>query len=415
MKTTYCFRVCAILAVLFLASTVLSNRPARAEAQATSIVVNTTIDELNADGDCSLREAIQAANSNSAVDACPAGSESDTIFLPAGLYSLTLGPSGEDENLGGDLDISQDLTIIGDSKSTTILDGNASDRVFHVMGSYVQISDITIRNGAIPTGSETGGGAVLTDGDSTLNIKSAVITGNQAPDTYGGAIDNSGNTQLRDVLFTNNSGHWGGAVFNIGVITINNTTFANNTSTQTGGGLDNNSTATIVNTTFSGNSSVNGGGMYNDGQDVFMYNVTFAYNNTAIRNAGNIRFVNTIIAYSTSGVNCERVNSNAVFFSARNNLDSGNTCNFKNPTDLVNIDPRLAPLGDYKGPTPTHTLLGDSPAIDTGTDQDCPTVDQRGARRPADGDENGTQTCDIGAVEFNGTLPSFILMPIISR
>ncbi len=403
------------MAVLLLASTVLLNGPARAEAQATSIMVTTTIDELNVDGDCSLREAIQAANTDTAVDTCPAGSGMDTIFLPAGLYSLTLGSSGEDENLGGDLDISQDLIIIGDSKSTTILDGNASDRVFHVTGSYVRISDITIRNGVVPSGSETGGGAALTDGDSILNIKSAVITGNQAPDTYGGAIDNSGTTQLRDVLFTNNSAHWGGAVFNIGSITINNTTFANNTSTETGGGLDNNSTATIVNTTFSGNASVNGGGMYNDGQDVYMYNVTFAYNNTAIRNAGNIRFVNTIIAYSTSGVNCERVNSTAVFFSARNNLDSGNTCNFKNPTDLINTDPRLAPLGDYKGPTPTHTLLGDSPAIDTGSDQDCPTVDQRGARRPADGDENGTQTCDIGAVEFNGTLPSFILMPIISR
>lgn len=35
-----------------------------------TINVNTTDDELNNDGDCSLREAIRAANTDTAVDAC---------------------------------------------------------------------------------------------------------------------------------------------------------------------------------------------------------------------------------------------------------------------------------------------------------------------------------------------------------
>ena len=39
-----------------------------------TIPVNTLTDELNSDGDCSLREAIRAANLDQAVDACPAGS-----------------------------------------------------------------------------------------------------------------------------------------------------------------------------------------------------------------------------------------------------------------------------------------------------------------------------------------------------
>lgn len=42
-------------------------------AQAASLVVSTLDDELNSDGDCSLREAITAANTNTAADACPAG------------------------------------------------------------------------------------------------------------------------------------------------------------------------------------------------------------------------------------------------------------------------------------------------------------------------------------------------------
>ena len=37
-----------------------------------TLTVNTTDDELNTDGDCSLREAIQAANTDAAVDACVA-------------------------------------------------------------------------------------------------------------------------------------------------------------------------------------------------------------------------------------------------------------------------------------------------------------------------------------------------------
>jgi len=42
-----------------------------------TITVNTTDDELNTDGDCSLREAIRAANTNSTIDACAGGSGPD--------------------------------------------------------------------------------------------------------------------------------------------------------------------------------------------------------------------------------------------------------------------------------------------------------------------------------------------------
>jgi len=68
-------------------------------AYATTITVNTTDDELNADGDCSLREAIQAVNTGGAVDACAAGSgAADTIMLPAGTYRLNvLVGAGEDD------------------------------------------------------------------------------------------------------------------------------------------------------------------------------------------------------------------------------------------------------------------------------------------------------------------------------
>jgi CSLREA domain-containing protein len=63
------------------------------------IFVDTFDDELDdGGGDCSLREAIQAANLNHAVDGCPAGGVYDVIHLPAGTYDLSLFGEGASSN-----------------------------------------------------------------------------------------------------------------------------------------------------------------------------------------------------------------------------------------------------------------------------------------------------------------------------
>src|SRR5512147_2432705 len=115
----------AFLGIL-LAILVWTAIPPRA-AHATSIAVTTTTDELNTDGDCSLREAIRAANTNVAVDACAAGQndQTDTITVPAGTYTLTV--AGYDNDAaGGDLDLRNntaldDLVITGAGAATTII------------------------------------------------------------------------------------------------------------------------------------------------------------------------------------------------------------------------------------------------------------------------------------------------------
>ena len=101
-------------------------------AYAATITVSTTADELNADSDCSLREAIVAANTDTAVDACPAGSCADTINLPAGNYVLSIAGMAEDATLTGDLDITQSLTISGAGPASTTVDANSLDRVFQM-------------------------------------------------------------------------------------------------------------------------------------------------------------------------------------------------------------------------------------------------------------------------------------------
>ena len=62
---------------------------------------------------------------------------------------------------------------------------------------------------------------------------------------------------------------------------------------------------------------------------------------------------------------------------------------------LLTINARLAPLGDYGGPTQTVALMSDSPAINRGNNLDAPPTDQRGLTRIVGG------TIDIGAYELN--------------
>ena len=86
-----------------------------APAAANTISVNGTGDVVANDGQCTLREAITAANtdtaSGNASGEC-AVSGADTIVVPAGTHEETL-TGFEDSNAGGDFDLYSDLTIQG--------------------------------------------------------------------------------------------------------------------------------------------------------------------------------------------------------------------------------------------------------------------------------------------------------------
>ena len=83
------------LAALSLASISMSSG-----AWGATLVVDSVEDALVDDGNCTLREAVRAANLDVSVDACPAGSPPlDTVLLPAGLYALSLPGVDEDEAL----------------------------------------------------------------------------------------------------------------------------------------------------------------------------------------------------------------------------------------------------------------------------------------------------------------------------
>lgn len=385
------------------------------EVSGVPIVVNTTDDEINSDGDCSLREALRAANTDTSVDACPAGNGNDTILLPIGMYTLTRGGINEDEGLTGDLDIYSNMSISGAGMKDTIVDGNQIDRVFHITGNFeVNLSGLTIQNGTFTGGGPYGGGGILNqDTEANLTLTKVIMTANHADEGNGGGLDNVGRATLFDVSIIGNSAARGGGVFSDGSqLNLRGVTLSLNSAIDSGGGLDNSGNADINNSTFSGNSAPEGGGIYNQG-DINLLNSTFNNNSMAFEHeGGNIRVKNTIVAGSTPGDNCT---GRFTLTSNGNNLDSGESCNFTSTNDLSNEDPLLDVLQDNQGFTWTHALLEGSPAIDKGDNLDCPSTDQRGAYRPADGDGNDSKICDIGAFEHSGTFPSLMFLPITFR
>jgi hypothetical protein len=98
--------------------------------------------------------------------------------------------------------------------------------------------------------------------------------------------------------------------------------------------------------------------------------------------------------------------SGGMIESGGDNIESADTCGFHTTGDMVNQDPYLAPLADNGGPTHTHWLQANSPAINAITFSRCQlNQDQRGAPRPKHG------SCDIGAVEVNQEL----MLPIVLK
>ena len=227
------------------------------------ITVNTVNDLITSDGLCSLREAIIAANTDSAYSDCVSGSGADTIvFDPAlpspALFVLTKSGANEDSAHTGDLDIVGTLTIIGSNiaavepESHIIIDGNGDDRVFEILsGARVTISGVTIQNGNASM--DVGGGLKIVG---LLTMSNSLIQGNQ-----GEGISNDGGLlTLRNVQISDNSNGYGVRNQNSATLTFERGVVSGN---QRGGIYNVASTATLSEVNIVMNNG--GGGVYNSG------------------------------------------------------------------------------------------------------------------------------------------------------
>ena len=278
------------------------------------------------------------------------------------------------------LTIGTSLNVIGAAATTTIIDGNHAGRVVTISSADVQItlSNITIRNGGV----NGFGGGIYNIGMLTINNSTV-----------------SGNTSFHP------ASSCGGGIYNSGQLTINVSTISGNRAmgdkgNAYGGGICASGSVTINNSTLSGNSafcgnilqpcsSDGGGAIYNGG--ILVVNNSTLSGNSATENwqnfvplgggiynnsSGEVHFQNSILANNRvieTGHHQVNEPSNCYGSATSNgyNLSDDGTCTFHNSGDRNNTNPMLGPLQNNGGPTQTMALPSGSPAIDAGNPSGC--------------------------------------------
>ncbi len=236
-------------------------------------------DASTANGTCTLREAIRAANSNTATDACRAGSATqvDVVRLPAGTYTLDLsGGTDEDASASGDLDITESVRLIGAGPGLTVIDGSQAtsvDRVLHVLATAEEVTfaRLTITGGEAMADCACGGN-LRVDDNATVTLVDVAVENGRA--SSGGGIHNAGALTMHRVSIVANEaltgGASGGGLRNAGKLLIEDSTVAGNQAGQTGGGIDSDSadTMTIYRSRLAGNSAGTAGGAVASGGEI---------------------------------------------------------------------------------------------------------------------------------------------------
>ncbi len=297
--------------------------------------------------------------------------------------------------------------------------------IYNDTGGQMTIDRCQITDNEVSgVGSLLVGGGIYNHSNATLTITYSTISDNRA------GADDPGSAFRAE----------GGGVYNWvdGIVTITRSTIANNIayvqgesgfylSAAVGGGVSNYGPATISHSTVINNTTLSnvtgsgsqatrshGGGIYVKIGPLDIRSSTIAKNSSigSVETFGGGLYVhrqtptvahlrNSIIAYNIAPLGSDL--KGQLTTSAYNLIGNAAGGSGFASTDLLNIDPLLGPLADNNGPTLTHALLPDSPAIGAGDNTDAPEWDQRGPGFPRI--VNGT--IDIGAFEVQATpMPS---------
>ncbi|MGB9977628.1 beta strand repeat-containing protein, partial [Methanobacterium sp.] len=237
-----------------------------------------------------------------------------TVSIANGVYT------GENN---ANIIIDKDMTIIGQSKNGTIINGTgASNGIFNIQnGTHVVIQNLTISNS-----NTSNVGSILNNG--TLTVNNSVFKDNTA--LGGGAITNIGNltvinsTFLNNTVISTNDSTMGGAIFNIGNLSVKNSNFTNNVAVTSAG--DSNVTA---------GGAISNMGILNITGSIFTHNkansinaigIGGAISNTGKMDVSNSKFINNDASGDGNSMGGAISNYGTITF--KNSTFSGNIADY---------------------------------------------------------------------------------------
>lgn len=362
--------------------------------------------------DCTLREAITAANNRNGAD---------KVILKGGkTYKLSIAGQDEHLNAKGDLNVLDDLTVTHKGKKPAKIDANGVDRVFRTEAKT------TLDGLVITGGNPDGGGGGVLDIAGKLKITECTITKNKA--TNAGGVEASGSGDgpetivIEDSTISSNStkdeGAGGIGVYS-GKARITNSTISGNKASPPvlaaeGGGIVVEGKATLENVTVAGNSASDfGGGLEAmNGGLITLNAVTVAYNKgdsdddgnggaggIGEFNGGSVTLRNSLVAANTAlngtGPDCSPADAGTIVSDGHNLIADTTDCSLMEVSgdvfDLPLSKVKLGKLAKNGGPTKTIALKRGSKAIGRAGGE-SPARDQRGVQRD--------RYPDIGSYEF---------------
>lgn len=350
------------------------------------------------------------------------GSQSYNLTPDTGYYVATLTVDG------GSVTPASSYTFNTVTNAHTITATFAPDLVTTTsdggVGSLRQIVATTVSGSVITFANAlSGSNIVLTSGevllDRNLTIDGSGLTngiridGNNASRIL--TVNSGVIVSLVNLTFANGNGvgsfemNRGGAIYNLGTLTLTRCTVAHNSVGVDGGAIFNkiSGVLTMEQCTLSDNhSAFDGGALYNLGASMTLTHCTLSANSSYFGNGGAIMNRSTLILtdtivggnFAATPVSADIRNNATIICAGGNIIQAVNTA-VTGAAPSANA-PVLAPLGDYGGPTQTMPPMPGSPAIDAAGATSFPT-DQRGLPRIVGG------VADIGAVEgvFNPSFP----------
>jgi hypothetical protein len=346
----------------------------------TSLIVSkkTNSNDLVCDTDCSLREAVHQAGLNFGTDTI--------TFAPNVFGTLELG--------GSEIVINnQNVNIVGYpalNADTLIVSGGDTNRIFRLNNANVSLVGLTLADGNSLGSVASGfGGAVYAEGGS-LMLDRVVVQNNSAVTSTGGIyFYNGANHRILNSTFSGNQTGGGCGGFNVigGTMFMANVTVSRNTATFGGGGFCTGANTIVRNSTVTGNSvsSLNGAG---GGIRPF---------------GGNLNLGNTIVAGNNAATQPELspIDGAAITSAGHNHIgdsagDSTGAGVAYQTSDTRDVPPLLGELADNGGAVPTHSLMANSPAINTG--------DNAKAVDPFNSSELANDARGAGFARINGTV-----------